>query len=114
MRAIADLEKMPRGGYAGPVGWIDARGDGEFGIALRCARLDGSSARLFAGGGVVAGSHPETELAETRAKLRPMQAALETRPAPPAGQTRQTSGGARVRGSDPYDVIDPAVRGDAR
>jgi menaquinone-specific isochorismate synthase len=89
MRAIADLEKMPRGGYAGPVGWIDARGDGEFGLALRCAQLDGRSARLFAGGGVVAGSHPEIELAETRAKLRPMQAALETRPAPrrtkPAG-----------------------------
>lgn len=73
---IGDLEGMDRGRYAGPVGWVDARGDGEFGIALRCAQLDGARARLFAGAGIVAGSLPEAELEETRLKLRAMQAAF--------------------------------------
>ena len=76
---IAELEGMDRDRYAGPVGWIDASGDGEFGIALRCARLDGddpSRLRLFAGCGIVAGSDPEAELAESDAKLVPMRDAL--------------------------------------
>jgi len=76
---IAELEGMDRDRYAGPVGWIDASGDGEFGIALRCARLDAgdpSRLRLFAGCGVVAGSDPEAELAESDAKLVPMRDAL--------------------------------------
>jgi menaquinone-specific isochorismate synthase len=78
--AIAQLEGMDRGRYAGPVGWLDARGDGEFGLALRCAELspdDPCSARLFAGCGIVADSDPATELAETQAKLAAVQAALE-------------------------------------
>ncbi len=74
---IRELEGMDRGRYAGPVGWVDARGNGEWGIALRCAELDGPQARLFAGGGIVADSDPAAELAETQAKLRPMQNALE-------------------------------------
>lgn len=74
---IRQLEGMQRGRYAGPVGWLDGRGNGEWGIALRCAELDGANARLFAGNGIVAGSDPGTELAETRAKLRAMQEALE-------------------------------------
>jgi menaquinone-specific isochorismate synthase len=76
---IRDLEGMDRGRYAGPVGWLDARGDGEFGLALRCAELspDGTSARLFAGCGIVAGSDPTTELAETQAKFAAFRAALE-------------------------------------
>jgi menaquinone-specific isochorismate synthase len=75
---IAELEGMDRGRYAGPVGWVDARGDGEFGLALRCAELVGSdSARLFAGCGIVAGSDPATELAETQSKFAAFQAALE-------------------------------------
>lgn len=74
---IRGLEGMGRGRYAGPVGWLDGRGNGEWGIALRCAELDGRQARLFAGNGIVAGSDPGTELAETQAKLRAMQAALE-------------------------------------
>ncbi|UOY00993.1 isochorismate synthase [Blastococcus sp. PRF04-17] len=76
--AIAELEGMDRGRYAGPVGWLDARGDGEFGLALRCAELLGEhSARLFAGCGIVAGSDPASELAETQAKFAAFQAALE-------------------------------------
>jgi menaquinone-specific isochorismate synthase len=76
---IGELEGMDRGRYAGPVGWLDARGDGEFGLALRCAELaaDGVSARLFAGCGIVAGSDPSAELAETQAKFAAFQAALE-------------------------------------
>ncbi len=77
MDLIRELEEMDRGRYAGPVGWVDSAGNGEWGIALRCAELDGNRARLFAGGGIVAGSDPAAELAETQAKLRPMQFALE-------------------------------------
>jgi menaquinone-specific isochorismate synthase len=75
---IGELEGMDRGRYAGPVGWLDARGDGEFGLALRCAELVGDdSARLFAGCGIVAGSDPAAELAETQSKFAAFQAALE-------------------------------------
>lgn len=75
---IREMEGMDRGRYAGPVGWWDARGDGEFGIALRCAEIDeaGTTLRLFAGCGIVAGSDPEAELAESRAKLVPVRDAL--------------------------------------
>ena len=79
MELIRELEGMDRGRYAGPVGWLDARGNGEWGIAMRCAELDGHSARLFAGCGIVAGSDPAAELAEAQAKFRPMQDALERR-----------------------------------
>jgi isochorismate synthase len=70
LRTIAELEPFDRGAYAGPVGWMDARGDGEWAIALRCAELRGSTARLFAGAGIVAGSEPERELEETERKFR--------------------------------------------
>lgn len=75
---IKTLEGMARGGYAGPVGWIDARGDGEIGIALRSGELasDRKSIRIFAGCGIVAGSNPEEEFAESQAKLNPMRTAL--------------------------------------
>ncbi len=76
---IAELEAMDRGRYAGPVGWLDSRGDGEWGIALRCAAFDAaddSRLRLFAGCGIVAGSDPEAEIAESDAKLVPMRDAL--------------------------------------
>jgi menaquinone-specific isochorismate synthase len=69
---LRQLEPFDRGCYAGPVGWVDARGDGEWAVALRCAELDGPTARLVAGAGVVAGSHPDAEWAETQAKLEPM------------------------------------------
>lgn len=77
VRTIAELEPMDRGRYAGPVGWIDAAGDGELGVALRCAELDGSTARLFAGCGIVAGSDPDTEATEAAAKFVPVRDALE-------------------------------------
>ncbi len=75
---IAELEGMDRGRYAGPVGWIDAAGEGDWGIALRCGELceDGHRMRLFAGGGIVAASDPEAELAETEVKLAAMRYAL--------------------------------------
>ena len=74
---IRELENMDRERYAGPVGWVDADGNGEWGIALRCAQLAGERARLFAGCGIVAGSDPVAELAEAQVKFRPMQSALE-------------------------------------
>ena len=77
LELIRELERMDRGRYSGPVGWVDARGNGEWGIALRCGEIDGSRARLFAGCGIVAGSQPESELAETETKFRPMRRALE-------------------------------------
>jgi isochorismate synthase len=67
---IADLEQMDRGWYAAPVGWMDATEDGEFCVALRSALLRDREARLFAGVGVVAGSDPAAELAETEVKLQ--------------------------------------------
>ena len=78
---INELEEMNRGRYAGPVGWIDSRGDGEIGIALRTGELsdDQKSMRIFSGCGIVAGSNPEDELAESQAKLSPMRTALEMR-----------------------------------
>lgn len=77
---IRELEGLDRGRYAGPVGWIDASGDGEWGIALRCAEVDAADPRrlrLFAGCGIVAGSQPLHELAESNAKLIPMRDALQ-------------------------------------
>jgi len=77
LELIRELERMDRGRYSGPVGWVDARGNGEWGIALRCGEISGSRARLFAGCGIVAGSQPDAELAETETKFRPMRRALE-------------------------------------
>jgi menaquinone-specific isochorismate synthase len=73
---IARLEAAPRGRYAGPVGWMDAKGDGEFAIALRCAQLSGDTARLWAGAGIVADSDPDAEVAETTAKFDAVLSAL--------------------------------------
>jgi menaquinone-specific isochorismate synthase len=75
---IAEIEGMTRDRYAGPVGWMDASGDGEWGIALRSARIDGDTVRLFAGCGIVADSDPEAELAEAQAKFVPVRDALTT------------------------------------
>jgi salicylate biosynthesis isochorismate synthase/menaquinone-specific isochorismate synthase len=69
---LAELERMDRGWYAAPVGWMDATEDGEFCVALRSALLRDRDAHLFAGVGVVAGSDPEAELAETETKLQAM------------------------------------------
>jgi menaquinone-specific isochorismate synthase len=75
-KLIEDIEGMSRGRYAGPVGWLDARGDGEIGIALRCGQITESELRIFAGCGIVAGSNPEKELSESNAKFAPMRSAI--------------------------------------
>ena len=67
---IPALEGLDRGWYAGPVGWTDASGDGEFCVALRCALLRGAEARCYAGNGIVRHSDPARELAETEVKLQ--------------------------------------------
>jgi isochorismate synthase len=67
---IGELEPFDRACYAGPVGWMDAAGDGEWAIALRCAELAGTRATLFAGAGIVADSEPDGELEETEQKFR--------------------------------------------
>ena len=82
--AIAELEHLDRGRYSGPVGWLDAGGDGEFAIALRCGFVSPDDPRritLYAGCGIVAESDPAEEFAETEAKLMPMLEALGV-PAP--------------------------------
>ncbi|MEY2460359.1 MAG: menaquinone-specific isochorismate synthase [Acidimicrobiaceae bacterium] len=73
---ILEHEGFDRGPYAGAVGWVDGSGNGSWAVSLRCARLDGPVARLYAGNGIVADSDPATELAETRAKFQAMLSAL--------------------------------------
>ncbi|QIS23307.1 isochorismate synthase [Nocardia terpenica] len=80
LEAIVELEE-DRGFYGGAVGWCDARGDGEWVVAIRCAELsaDGRTVRAFAGGGIVAASDPDTELDETTVKLRTLLGGLRCR-----------------------------------
>lgn len=78
MQAIRELEPVSRGRYAGPVGWIDASGDGEFALALRCAQIRGRTVRMTAGGGIVADSDPENEAREAQVKMLPIRDALES------------------------------------
>lgn len=76
LAAIGELEGFPRGLYAGALGWLNARRGGEFFVGLRSALVDGRSARLYAGAGIVAGSTPEKEFAETELKFRAMLGAI--------------------------------------
>ena len=76
LEVIGEFEPFDRGSYAGPVGWMDASGDGEWAIALRCAELRGDRATLYAGAGIVAGSQPEGEVDETERKFRAFLDAL--------------------------------------
>jgi menaquinone-specific isochorismate synthase len=75
---IRGLEGFPRGLYAGALGWVNARGGGEFFVGLRSALVDGATARVYAGAGIVAGSMPEKEFAETELKFKAMLEALRT------------------------------------
>jgi isochorismate synthase len=76
LQLIRECEKMDRGWYAGPVGWVDSAGEGDFAAAIRSALLHRNTATLFAGCGIVADSDPEREYAESILKLKPMLAAL--------------------------------------
>jgi isochorismate synthase len=73
---IAAHEGFDRGRYAGTVGWVDAAGNGQWAVSVRCAEIEGSTARVFAGNGIVAGSDPDTELVETQVKLQALLGAL--------------------------------------
>jgi menaquinone-specific isochorismate synthase len=73
---IAEHEGFDRGRYAGAVGWVDARGNGTFAVSIRCADVDGTTARVVVGNGIVADSDPDTELAETQVKLQALLSAL--------------------------------------
>jgi menaquinone-specific isochorismate synthase len=73
---IRKVEGFDRGRYAGPVGWMDASGDGTWAIGIRSADVDGRSASMYAGVGLVAGSEPGAELIETQLKLQALLAAL--------------------------------------
>jgi isochorismate synthase EntC len=75
-RLIPALEGLDRGWYAGPVGWCDAAGDGEFCVALRCALLRGVDASLYAGCGIMGDSDPASELAESELKLQALMPLL--------------------------------------
>lgn len=89
---IAEVERMDRGRYAGPVGWVDWHGAGEWCLALRCGeRLEDGAWRVLGGGGIMPDSDPADELAETAAKMRPMLDALDPLPA------ARTGAGAGVR-----------------
>lgn len=76
LAGIRASEQFSRGLYAGAVGWVDSRGNGEFFVGLRSALIDGRKARLYAGAGIVEGSKPEQELAETELKFKAMEEAL--------------------------------------
>lgn len=99
MAYIRDREGLGRGWYAGPVGWIDDRGEGEFAVALRSALVQDGHATLFAGCGLVGDSRAESEYRESEIKMRSMAAALNAedarRQSPPS--TTSTGGGARQR-----------------
>ena len=73
---IKRLEGIDRSRYAGPIGWVDAKGDGEQGLALRCGLIEGNTLRAFAGCGIVAGSDAEREVTESQAKFLPIINAL--------------------------------------
>lgn len=78
LQLIAQVESRDRGPYGGAVGWVDSFGNGTWAVAIRCAQLsdDRTRALLFAGGGIVAESDPDAELAETQAKFQAMLSAL--------------------------------------
>lgn len=78
LELIAEGERLERGWYAGPVGWFDRRGDGEFVVAIRSGVVDGATASLFAGCGIVADSDPQREWEESLIKLKTLTSALGT------------------------------------
>jgi isochorismate synthase EntC len=73
---IAEHEGIDRSRYAGTAGWVDGAGNGAWAVSVRCAEIEGATARVWAGNGIVADSEPRTELAETRVKFQAMLSAL--------------------------------------
>ena len=73
---IREVEELDRGFYAGPIGWLDMNGNGEFAVAIRSGLIQGKEASMFAGCGIVENSDVESEFLETRIKFRPMLKAL--------------------------------------
>ncbi len=69
---VRKAERVDRGWYSGGIGWVSSDGDGEIALALRCGLVRGTTAHLYAGAGIVAGSNPDDELEETRLKFRPL------------------------------------------
>src|SRR5690606_33674097 len=124
---IRELESADRGWYAGPVGWVDVRGEGEFAVAIRSALLAGERALLYAGCGVVADSDSESAFEESCLKLRPMLAALgangrcRANRSPPCSSARSsmswsgracaTCASARVPGRPSSPWCAPIIRG---
>jgi len=98
---IRSREPVAGGGYAAPVGWFDLDGNGELAVAIRSGVVAGNRAHLWAGAGIVAGSDPERELAETELKLRPMLGALgisvEPDPGAPGDASEPRDGGEAPR-----------------
>ncbi|NSL51373.1 isochorismate synthase [Calidifontibacillus erzurumensis] len=76
LQKIRTIERLDRGLYAGPIGWLDSKGNGEFAVAIRSALVQGKEASLFAGCGIVGDSDPASEYKETQMKFRPMLSAL--------------------------------------
>jgi menaquinone-specific isochorismate synthase len=76
LHTIAEVEAIPRENYAGPIGWVDGAGNGEWAIALRCAQWHDSSIIAHAGAGIIEGSDPDSEFEETELKFRPIRDAL--------------------------------------
>nr|WP_307317943.1 isochorismate synthase [Microbacterium sp. SORGH_AS_0421] len=102
--AIEALEPVPRGPFAGPVGWTDAAGDGEWALGIRSAEIAGRTIRLFAGAGIVADSEPEREIEETGAKFRTLLRALGA--AEPVAQMSVSA----VRGASAPASSEPGAR----
>ena len=93
LRYLVEVEGFERGRYAGPVGWVDARGDGAWAVGIRCAEVDGAHARIFAGNGVVAGSRRRADRNATQV------AGPSGRPGSPLGSRRPSSAaGDRIGG----------------
>jgi len=104
---IRSREPVARGWYAAPVGWFDLDGNGELAVAIRSGVLAGNRAHLWAGAGIVAGSDPDRELAETELKLRAMLGALgvTAEPEPPdrgdrGDRTERTERNDRMEGAE--------------
>lgn len=100
LEAIRNNEKLDRGWYAGPLGWIHASGEGEFAVALRSGLIDGSQATLFAGCGIVSDSDPQAEYAESCLKLEAMLRGLGSEPC-----DSQHSGIADTTPASPLDEL---------